>query len=235
MVNSGITKLLVVITIVSCIACGAAMVNRARCAAKATLCDANLFTIRHALLQYDALHGRLPPAFIAGTNGEPAHSWRTLIIPYLDSWGIDAEAFNKAYDFHRPWNSASNAALLKPRPEYRFACPCGSESDSAFTSYVVLMGDKTLFPGSHPVKLSAIPQSQDPILVVEITNSNIQWTEPRDLFVDTLRPDSTTNSIKLSRSHGGSFRYITVGGRTGTLPADTDLNEIRHLAELERP
>jgi hypothetical protein len=122
--------------------------------------------------------------------------------------------------------------LLKPVQKSRFACPCGSERDTVYTSYVVLTGDNTLFPSSRSVALSAIPKSQDPILVVEITNSNIPWTEPRDLPIESIGAQANNNSLKLSRSHNGSFRYITVSGKTATLPPETVSNEIRRRATV---
>ncbi|HEY3391082.1 MAG TPA: DUF1559 domain-containing protein [Lacipirellulaceae bacterium] len=215
-----------------CLAAWAAIIKPAGDAVDATLCQANLFKIRHALLAYDSTHGALPPAYLAGADGVPAHSWRVLIMPYLDSWGLDSEAFNATYDFEQPWNGPNNATLLKPVQESRFACPCGSERDTVYTSYVVLTGNNTLFPSSRSVALSAIPKSQDPILVVEITNSNIQWTEPRDVSIDSIGAQANKNSLKLSRSHNGSFRYITVSGKTATLPADTVFDEIRRRAEV---
>jgi hypothetical protein len=38
-----------------------------------------------AMLQYAGEHGgRLPPAILYSTEGRPLHSWRVLILPYLD-------------------------------------------------------------------------------------------------------------------------------------------------------
>jgi hypothetical protein len=200
--------------------------------AKDALCRANLFKLRHALFEYDGMHGTLPSAYVTGADGKPAHSWRALIMPYLDSLGIDAKAFNANYDFKQPWDASANATVIKPVRDSRFACPCGPECGTTYTSYVVLTGERTLFPGSRSRALSDIPKSQDPILIVEIDQSDNAWTEPRDLPLESIGTKSPSNRVKLSRSHPGRIRYITASGKYGSLPTDTSLDEIRRLAEL---
>jgi len=207
----------------------------ARNAANASLCHANLFKLCFALRTYDDANGALPPAYINGANGNPSHSWRVLILPYLDSWGIDGKAIHEAYDFSEPWNGPTNVGLPTPVPNSRFACPCGSEQHTSLTSYVVLVGLDTLFPGSDSVSLSELPESVDPILVIEITDSDIQWTEPRDLAIEAITLSAETNSIRLSRPHAGVLRYITARGRLGVLPAGATIDEIRRLAQSGIP
>jgi hypothetical protein len=200
--------------------------------AKDALCRANLVKLRHALFEYDGMHGALPPAYVTGADGKPAHSWRALIMPYLDSLGIDAKAFNANYDFKQPWDAPANAKSITPVRDSRFACPCDPECDTTYTSYVVLTGDHTLFPGSRSRALSDIPKSHDPILIIEIDQSDIVWTEPRDLPLESIATQSPSNRVKLSRSHPSRIRYITASGKYGSLPVDTAPNEIRRLAEL---
>ena len=211
------------------------LIAPARHATNTTLCHANLFKLCFALRLYDDANGALPPAYINGANGKPSHSWRVLILPYLDSWGIDGKAIQQAYDFSEPWNGSTNVGLPTPVLKSRFACPCGSEQYTSLTSYVVLVGTDTLFPGSDTVSISELPESVDPILVIEITNSDIQWTEPRDLSIDAITLSAEANSTRLSRPHAGTIRYITARGRLGVLPAGTTVDEIRHLAQSGIP
>jgi hypothetical protein len=210
------------------------LVSNARHSALETLCHANLFKLRHALLQYESSHGTLPPAFINGRDGRPAHSWRVLILPHLDSWGIDGNTIHKAYDTSESWNGPNNRQLFRPVQESRFACPCGPEDGTTHTSYVVLVGEDTLFPGIQAVALSEIPNTVDPILVLEITNSDIEWPEPRDLQIDQIAGRNAVNSIELIRPHAGFMRYITLSGRLGVLPMGTDIEVVRQLASTSR-
>jgi hypothetical protein len=198
---------------------------------KSSLCSSNLVKLHHALWYYDVINGSLPPAYVNGSDGNPAHSWRVLILPHLDSWGIDGEAIYGAYDFSEPWNGPNNRKLPIPVSESRFACPCGLEQETILTSYVVLVGPNTLFPGCERVSLSDIPETSDPILVIEITRSDIQWTEPRDLTIESIESSPASSALRLSRSHASRFRYITARGKLGELPPETTIDEIKRLAD----
>ena len=47
-------------------------------------CMNNLRNIAFALDNYYQAQGRYPPAFVPDSSGAPMHSWRVLILPYLD-------------------------------------------------------------------------------------------------------------------------------------------------------
>ena len=47
-------------------------------------CTNNLKQIAAALQAYHQANGCFPPAYIADKSGKPMHSWRVLILPYLD-------------------------------------------------------------------------------------------------------------------------------------------------------
>jgi hypothetical protein len=211
----------------------ASMIANARHAADETLCHSNLVKIRHALVEYDAVHGSLPPAVLPGPDDKTAHSWRVLILPYLDSWGIDGRAIYEAYSMAEQWNAPGNRRLFHPVAQSRFACPCGPEEDTTRTNYVVIVGDNTLFPPAGTVSTSKLPNNVDPILVIETSSSDIEWPEPRDLSVSELSTSSRLNSIALLKPHGGVIRYITLRGRLGVLAGDTSVDEVNRLASID--
>jgi hypothetical protein len=228
---------IIVVAIVAVVICAvmAYLVNDAKHAVNQTLCISNLFKLKCALVEYDARHGSLPPAVMNGPGGQPAHSWRVLILPFLDSWEINGDLIYRSYDMTKPWNDPKNRVLFKPVKESRFACPCGSEVYTTRTSYVVIVGEDTLFPPGRTVSISDVPLSVDPILVLEITNSTIEWPEPRDLSIDDLATAGDSDTIALTRPHAGAIRYITLQGQCGVLPADTSVNVIKQLASIKSP
>src|SRR5262245_3382414 len=59
-------------------------VSVAREPARRMQCLNNLKQIALALHNYDATYGSLPPAYIADASGKPMHSWRVLILPFLE-------------------------------------------------------------------------------------------------------------------------------------------------------
>lgn len=217
-----------------CVGCLYVAMSRASHSLQETLCASNLTKLHHALIQYDAAHGSLPPAWIADANGTPKHSWRILVLPHLDAWGIDGETISDRYNFQQSWDSKANRSLIKPVDESRFACPCGLEHGTTLTSYVVPVGPATLFPGAEGVALSDVPEDHDPILLIEITNSDICWSEPRDLSIDGIHLSTETNCVELTKSHGATIRYATVKGRFGTLPS-TDVKTLLQMCQSGIP
>src|SRR4051812_9073955 len=72
-------------------------------ASKRTQCKNNLKEIALALHNYHEAYGCFPPAYIADKDGRPMHSWRVLILPYLDEKPLYLK-----YRFDEPWNGPHN-------------------------------------------------------------------------------------------------------------------------------
>jgi hypothetical protein len=135
-------------------------------------CQANLRAIGLALQAYHDDHGCYPPAYTTDASGRPTHSWRVLILPYLG----EPELF-RAYRFDEPWDGPNNARLAQQVPAV-YQCPV--HPHPGHSSYAVIVGPGTVFPGSSCV--SAL-QIKDPraSLVVELGGVGIPWLEPHDL------------------------------------------------------
>jgi hypothetical protein len=149
-------------------------------------CRQGLNYIAQAFLNYHQANGCFPPAYIADKNGKPMHSWRVLILPYLDQ-----DPLYKAYDFMGPWDGANNRKLLTSRP-WMFACRSDQDADDSRadqTSYVAVVGPNAAWRGEKSRKLGPVDFPGGPghtIMVVEVANSGIPWMEPRDVSLDTL-------------------------------------------------
>jgi hypothetical protein len=167
---------------------GAQYVVEARRASIATGAHAPLNQVMLALSNYHDLHGSFPPAYIADKDGKPMHSWRVLILPYLEH-----QTLYDQYLFDEPWNSPRNMQLADQMPRV-FHSPSEPPS-SKFTNVVVIVGPGTAFPGANTTKLADFTDGAgNTILATEIANSDICWLEPRDL--DTSTMSFTTNDRK---------------------------------------
>jgi hypothetical protein len=161
-------------------------------------CINNLHQISLALLRYESENGRFPPAYIVGPDGKPWHSWRVLILRYLDEQPL----YNK-YNFNEPWNGPNNSKLAQTIPKI-YRCPSDpTAAGNVMANYFAVTGDKTVWPNGKSVRLSDITDGTDKtILLVEMPNSGINWMEPRDIKLEDV-PDllASKNSIKLFSSH----------------------------------
>jgi hypothetical protein len=54
-------------------------------AARRVQCSNHLRQIGLALHNYHDFYGSLPPAFVADSHGKPIHSWRVLILPFMEN------------------------------------------------------------------------------------------------------------------------------------------------------
>jgi Protein of unknown function (DUF1559) len=156
-------------------------VQSAREAARRSQCLCQYCQILLALHNYHSEFNTLPPAYVADANGKPMHSWRVLLLPYMEQ-----SALYNRYKFNEPWNGPNNITLLNSMPS-TFACPSRFSNPTNLTSYVAVTGPGTMFPGAQSTKLADVTDgTSNTLMIVEISNVNIPWTAPVDLDVRTM-------------------------------------------------
>lgn len=142
-------------------------------------CANNLKQIALALHNYHAIHDSFPPAYVADETGRPMHSWRVLILPYLEQ-----QALYDKYDFTEPWDGPNNRKLAMAMPAV-YRCP-QRRGLRPTTSYVAVVGPKTAWPGAEPTSTNDVSDGTcNTILVVEVVpGSGMPWMAPRDLSLE---------------------------------------------------
>ncbi|MBL8850840.1 MAG: DUF1559 domain-containing protein [Planctomycetaceae bacterium] len=158
-------------------------VRDAREAARSTQCRGHFKYLALAFHTYHDTYGCFPPAYVADADGKPMHSWRVLLLPFVDQ----AKVYEQ-YRFDEPWDSPHNRTLASKIYAPLYQCPSGAHFETTtHTDYVVIVGPETLFPGTTTTRLSDIADgSEHTLLLVEIANSDIDWMEPRDLRADEM-------------------------------------------------
>jgi prepilin-type processing-associated H-X9-DG protein len=142
-------------------------------------CSKNLHNIAIAMLNYETKYHRFPPAYTVDKQGRRMHSWRALLLEFLD------DDLYAQYDFSRPWNSTANLAVaqkMKKNGPYR--CPAEEPKELSWTSYVMLVGPTAFSNGPTGRKLEEITEADgttNTAAVVEMSPSGILWTAPYDL------------------------------------------------------
>ena len=184
-------------------------------------CMGNLSQLQIALLNYHDTYGALPPAYVADATGRPMHSWRVLILPF-----IDENSLYKQYDFSEPWNGPNNITLLDRMPGV-FSCPSRSSNPTNLTSYAAITGPGTMFPGAASVRFADVTDGlARTIVIAEVADVDIPWTAPVDLDVRTM-----SVGVNDSKSPGISSRHPQRGthltGRGSPFPAREELPPMR--------
>jgi len=192
-----------------------------------TPCKSNMKRIALAFHDYHDRYSSFPPAFLADTNGRPMHSWRVLLLPFLGCQDLYDQ-----YRFDEPWNGPHNRELAAQIGKI-FHCPSDS-GPSTDTSYVVVVGPKTVFPGRESVQIAQIIDgTSNTILDVEIANSGINWMEPRDLtFDEALRGINPKGGHGISSRHEAGANVCFCDGSVHYVPNGIDPQLLRDLLEF---
>lgn len=137
-------------------------------------CKNNLKQIGLALLNYEQTYGSLPPAYIADKDGKPIHSWRVLLLPFLEQDEIYAQ-----YDFNQPWDSPHNSKLAKSMPS-GLRCAAAGDLPDGYTNYVAVTGPGRIFDGVRATRLKEITDgSSNTIMLIEVPDSQaVPWLSP---------------------------------------------------------
>jgi len=159
------------------------LIREARRAAMAMSSQGPLNQLLLALHNYHYVHGQFPPAYLADETGKPIHSWRVLILPF-----VEQQSLYDLYDFSEPWDGPNNSKLADRMPPSFWS---RSEPPSTtYTNVVLITGPGTAFPGAEPTRLSDITDgTQNTMLATETADSTIPWLAPRDIeVIDDIVP-----------------------------------------------
>ncbi|HEY3963023.1 MAG TPA: DUF1559 domain-containing protein [Planctomycetaceae bacterium] len=197
--------------------------QQAREAARRSQCKNNLKQIGLALHNYQDVHGAFPPAFVADANGKPMHSWRVLILPYLDQAPL-----YKEYNFSEPWDGPNNSRLLSRMPRV-YSCPSysGPGGDTS-TGYAAVFGEHCVFRGAEPVKVKDITDGlSNTMLVGEASYAAIPWMKPDD--VDVNLHSSIGDKQGFSSDHVGGINVLMGDGAVRFISQNINLQTLQAL------
>jgi prepilin-type processing-associated H-X9-DG protein len=191
-----------------------------------TECKNNLKQLALAMHFYHDTYRSFPPAYVADKNGRPMHSWRVLLLPFLDRPDL-----YKRYRFDEPWDGPHNRMLAANMPSI-FRCPAdpGPETN---TSYFVVVGPRTIFPGAASVGIRDISDgTTTTILLAEAAESGVNWLEPRDLtHEEALRGINAKTGFGVSSHHHGGAMVVFADGHAQFLSDDTSVDKLRLFLE----
>ncbi len=173
-------------------------------AARRMQCANNLKQIALALRDYESVHHALPPAYTVDAEGKPLHSWRTLILPYLEQ-----QALYDRIDLSKPWDDPANKEAYETTLSvYR----CSSADGPAnHTTYLAVVTPHGCFQPSEPRKLSEITDDPDlTLMVVEVdSQQGVHWMSPTDASEQWILNLGTMAELP----HPGGVQAVCVGGR----------------------
>ena len=204
--------------------------NAAREAARRVACINNLKQIGLAMHNYHDTYKCFPPAYIADENGGPMHSWRVLLLPFMEQ-----QALYEQYNFKEPWDGPNNSRLVGMIDTVFYRCPSEDLTQGrSETSYVMIVGPGTISDGPTPTQMGQIADGvSNTIMLVEVTGSGIRWAEPRDLKLEEITlavNEGAGNGI--GGKHPGVAHVLFCDGRVDILAKPIGPDRLRGMTTI---
>ena len=125
----------------------------------------NLKQVALALQFYAEKHGTLPPAYTTDADGKPLHSWRALILPFLEE-----QSLYETIDLAKPWDDPANAQAAKARVPV-FECP-GNDVGNR-TTYLAVVTSNSCIRAGEPRRILDIPDSgKKTVMIIEVDSKH---------------------------------------------------------------
>lgn len=203
--------------------------HAARESARRSQCNNNLKMIGLGLQGYADVNKRFPGAGVPDAPGSPGLSWRLPVLCHA----TDGQVWNM-YRRYESWTSPHNMALaakLMGKP-YFLVCPSDAAAQNqALASYVMVVGPLTLSSGKTYTPPGAIRDGQHrTIAVAELANTDIPWSEPRDLNWSKMSWQVNDRAQPgVSSHHPGGALVVFIDAHAQFLSNRTDPNALRAL------
>jgi type II secretory pathway pseudopilin PulG len=195
-------------------------VRVARPAARRSQCSNHLKQIGIALHNYADTYGSLPPAYTVDAAGNRLHSWRTLILPYLEQSSL----YDKI-DLSKPWDDPANQAARETRVGV-YACPSANLA-AGHTTYLAVDTPVSAMPGSTALTLADISDgTSQTLLIFEVdTKHAVHWMDPTDASEGMVANFVAGKSL----AHPGGTQCVLADGTVRFLGTDVKPDELRAM------
>lgn len=180
-------------------------VHQAREAARRTSCKCRLKQLGLALHNYHDTYGVFPPAYTVDAEGKPLHSWRTLILPYIDQAALYAQI-----DLSKPWDDPSNAEAFKT-PVSTYCCP-SSQAPEGNTPYLAVVTLNSILRPEQSLTIKEVTDgTSNTIVVIEVpADQAVPWMFPQEADEALILSNFTSKNRKLQ--HAGGLHCLLADG-----------------------
>jgi prepilin-type processing-associated H-X9-DG protein len=149
--------------------------REAREAARRMSCSNNLKQLVLGLHNYHDRYGAFPPACTVDADGKPLHSWRTLILPF-----IEQQVLYDKIDLSQPWDHPANREAFDTSV-VSYQCP-SVELDENYTTYLAVVAPGScLRPGESCALVDVTDDHSKSLVLLEVSSQrSVHWMSPND-------------------------------------------------------
>ena len=204
-------------------------------------CEYNLLQLYRATCEYVDAYGTYPPAYTIDSEGTPLHSWRVLLLPYLDR-----EELYSHIRLNEPWDCEWNSQFWDKTPSL-FQCssiPVHTESGSANLdktkrcSFSCVLGTSSLFAkNGKPVFPDEVVDGVSNTVMYVERRDPVNWMNPQDELTEeqVLNENElpTTQRRGFGSWHGAGGYVLLADGSTRFLSEKIDSAVLKLLLNID--
>ena len=206
--------------------------------ARRSQCSNNLKQIAVAMQAYHGKYGCFPPAYTVDGNGRPLHSWRVLLLPFLDQNPLYGRIrLDEPYD--GPHNGPLFESLRCDEYGHSLSMPgtysCPSDRDDPWdTNYVMVVGPQTISNGPNAARLTDITDgASNTIAAVETYGLGIHWYEPKDARAEEMSfKINDPEYIGIASRHPGGAQVVFADTSVRFLPENFDRRVVEAMTTI---
>ncbi len=190
------------------------------------LCMNNLKQIALGLHKYRDVHKKLTPPYLTDSAGEPVHSWRVMLLPFVE----EQELYDQ-YDMSSDWNSIENLKLVSSCPPV-YRCSHASKESKGETQNFAIVGDETIWHADKPMDFTDVGDgTSNTLAFVESHGRGVKWTEPRDLRFEQMqwKINADPPGSGVSSPHPGAAIVALLDGSVRILSETIDKQTLKAL------
>jgi len=216
-------------------------VPAAREAGRRMQCQNNMRNIVLAFHNYYDDHGHLPPAYTVDEDGKPLHSWRVLILPY-----VEQSTLYEQIRLDEPWDSEHNRQFHEQVP-IDFRCPSAPREVSQCsvclhipvrvlggTSYSIIYGAETPFAGSQPKTMDEITGGISNTIFLVERRIPVNWMDPsREIPFEVAIKGVNVDAMGISSYHPGGVSAAFGDGAVRFITDSIDNETLRKMLTVD--
>ena len=186
-------------------------------------CRNNLKQIGLALANYKDTWHAFPPAYTVDSNGKRLHSWRTLILPFMDQ-----QTLYDSIDLSKTWDDPANSkAYQSSIPGYR--CTFSNVQANQTTYMAVIATNSCLLPTTSRAP-PQIPQNlAENLIIIETDREHcVHWMDPTDVDEKWILGFSPETKF----AHRGGTHAVCADGSVTFVGTETPAAERRAMISI---
>ena len=197
-------------------------------AARRMQCSNNLKQLMLAFHTYHDACGQLPPAYSVDENGHPLHSWRVLILPF-----IEQRALYEEIRLDEPWDSEHNQQFHSKIPS-TYWCPSNPNAPTrGGCCYSIICGEEAAFAGAKPRKFKDITDGTSNTIFLVERKVPVNWMDPsNEITFETACEGVNVNAMGISSFHTEGANYALGDGSVSFISNTIDAKELRKMLTI---